>query len=498
MNFITALKRVTNPLKYISQSLVTNDNPPVLDERTKKGDIKIPPTRVTEAPDESSTYQGLSDKRLVSPDYDFRVITLIRKLAQTNQSVGQALNDIVTLANTGHKIEFDSDVDPDKADEMRRHIELSCKNWQQGIAGTHGLANKFISQTMISGSCVVEAVANLELDGIYRVLMPYPETIRFVYNKRTITYEPHQISHQPGLIGEFGLKKLNPNSFRFVGLNSDSEKPYPFIPYATALEGLADQKKMRANISNIMSQVGILGFLEVMVDKPEQVDMETDSRYKSRIEGYLQETKRNMERGVASGMVIGYKEDHEFEFHQTTQSASGVAEIFQQNQRLVNQGLKQDGALSGDVSEGAQAAITIIFTKILSQLVNVQLTVAEVLEFIYTLELRFAGFKFKTLKAVFKKSTIMDDLKLQQALEIKIRNLHQLLCDGIINLEQYAEKLDYEKPAEKEPVVPLNPIESTGDPNLDQQKKKVREKSKDTSDRRSRDRNKPQGTVKPK
>lgn len=142
--------------------------------------------------------------------------------------------------------------------------------------------------------------------------------------------------------------------------------------------------------------------------------------------------------------------------------------------------------------------MTILFTKLISELKNIQTCVARTLQYIYEVELRLAGFKFDSLEVEFRASTVQDDLKFQQALEIKIRNLRQLRMDGLISQDTYADELGYEKPHQQNPVVPFAPDKSTGDPNLDAEKKRVREKSKDTSDRRSRDRDKPRGTIKPK
>lgn len=489
---------LSDPFAYIG-GLTTNVNPIDTKEITKtKASPAIPPSRTTEAPDEGYSYSFENDKRLVQPGYQFEIIPVIRKLSLNNQSLSQALQNIVSLANTGHQLFFDSGVKPEQIDKMRTHLEEKANNWQYGIAGTHGLANKFFHQAMISGATCQEVVPNLKMDGIYRVLLPYPETIRFLYNKATISYEPYQVSTNIQKVTEGGFKKLNINSFKYVAINGDSEKPYGNPPYLPSLGPLTDQKVMLDNIKFIIRQIGVVGFLEVMVAKPEQNDLESDAAYEARLNSYLDKCTKNMTNSLKNGIVTGFKDDHEFDFHTTNKTAGGISELFNQNQKLVSSGLKQDGSLMGEGGKGAETAITIIFTKLLSELKNIQICIAAQLEFIYKLELRLAGFKFESLSVEFKPSTIQDDLKIQQGLEIKIRNLRQLLMDGIIDMEDYADELGYEKPARDEPLVPLNPEPTTGDPNIDAQKKAVREKSKDKSDRRSRDRKKSQGTIKPK
>ena len=66
-------------------------------------------------------------------------------------------------------------------------------------------------------------------------------------------------------------------------------------------------------------------------------------------------------------------------------------------------------------------------------------------------------------------------------------------ADGMIGPEQHADLLGLEKAHSNKPDPAFTPQKSTGDPNLDSQKKSVREKSKDVSDKKVRSKNRPQG-----
>lgn len=473
---------------------------PVQPRDMKSQRNKVAPSRVSESPSEGGAmYSFETDKYLVQPGYQFEVIPLIRKLALGNQSVSQALSNIVNLANTGVKIRFDSAVDPKKVDEMKQHLERVVKNWHYGIPGVHGLANKLFAQAMISGATATETIPNKDFTGVYRVVMPLPETVRFLYNKATVTYEPHQVAKTDIFKASttLGYRPLNPNTFRYFAINGDTESPYGNPPYLPSLGPLEDQKIMLENIKFIISQIGVVGFLELMVAKPDKDDLEGEPQYKARLAKYLDECKANIAKSMRDGVVVGYEDDHTFAFHSTSKNAAGVSELFNNNQLLVHSGLKQDPSLSGQGTSGSESAITIVFTKLLSELKNIQISVAAQLEFMFEMELRLAGYDFKYCKAEFEPSTIQDDLKIQQAREIKIRNARQLRMDGIIDQDQYADEMGYDEAAEDEPVVPFAPVkEGTGDPAVDAQQKAAREKSKDASDRKVRAKNKPQGAKK--
>ena len=81
--------------------------------------------------------------------------------------------------------------------------------------------------------------------------------------------------------------------------------------------------------------------------------------------------------------------------------------------------------------------------------------VAYVLDRLYSLELRLAGFNNKGMKIDWGTSTVSDEVKIQQGLQYKIQNLDLLYKAGIISQEQYAWAMGYDSPDEKEPRVSL-------------------------------------------
>lgn len=81
--------------------------------------------------------------------------------------------------------------------------------------------------------------------------------------------------------------------------------------------------------------------------------------------------------------------------------------------------------------------------------------VAYVLDRLYSLELRLAGFNNKGMKIDWGTSTVSDEVKIQQGLQYKIQNLDLLYKAGIISQEQYAWAMGYDSPDEDEPRVSL-------------------------------------------
>ena len=471
------------------------------DYKSTPSDIKSQLPRGRSSRDHFPTEYGpilelvMGKKKLVRPEFNRKVIPLIRKLALTNADLGLALDDSVKLINTGHTIKFDPGVDEKMVQQMREHVYQKCKQWGTGTAGLHGLINKLIAQLFVGGAISGEFVPSRDKSEIKDLVLVNTETIEWSFSRGK--WIPYQRAISDPAKAETKLYRLNGYTFRYIGLGGDTSSPYGIPPFITALEPLADQKIFRQNIQTVTKIAGLLGHVEVKLDKPRQNDGESDAQYKTRLNALLKETKDSMQDGAHDGIVVGYMDDHEFTFHQTAKGADGMDTIFQNNQTQVANGLKTPPQFLG-VSGGAgtESGLSIVFTKMLSQLSNAHEIISDFLSYGIAMDLRLAGYKFKYLKIEFNKTTITDDLKLQQAREIKQRVNYNLFIDGIISLDQYAESMGYEKPHSYEPVVSFEDREAptaggSDDPD-DPEAKRKREEKKDQSDRRSRDKSKPQ------
>lgn len=448
-----------------------------------------PSSRIDEPQDAVSAIRGLGvSLKELKPEFEFDVIPVIRKLIKVNPDMGQATADVVKLANTGHKIIFDPGVKPDDQDKMRQYINDVARNWHTGSAGIDGVVNKMFAQLLIAGALATEWVPNKDLDGLEEVTFLYPERIRFIRQGRKKI--PYQVLKNNTLGATRTTVKLNPQQFKYFAVNGDTDIPYGFPPFMKALGAVATQSKMRDNIDFIVEAMGLLGHISARIEKPTQIPSESDTQYEARLNSFLEKYKDVLKKGIRDGISVGFIGDHEIDFKETTSNGSGAADLFKQNEQQIASGLEYDPAFMG--REGtSDTNITILFTKMLSQLTNLQNIVKNNLEFGYTFALKLAGFKFDYLTVEFNKSTITDDLKYQQSREIRIRNNRVLYADGIISQDQYADDMGFKRPDKKEPRVPIDADAATeGD-----LKRKRREGKKDESDRRSRDRKNPQGTI---
>lgn len=454
--------------------------------KTKSEDVTVSPGRVS-APDDNSSDLVLSMKgltKLITPSFRTDLIPLIRDLYKVNPDMSIAVQDMFKLANTGHTIEFPYNT-AEEAKKMRKHLAEVSAEWGKYIGGINGLVNKIIVQALIGGAASIEAVPNMKLDGISTILFIKPETIVFKRDSDG-RYHPYQKNPTPHVNGKPEYIKLNPDTYKYSGIYNDLDEPYGIPPFLAALDSLKGQHDMRLNFKHIMELMGMVGFLEAKIEKPIRKGNESDLAYAERLSNLLLQLKNNLKDGLKDGVVAGFIDEHEFELNSTTQNLANIEKPWNMNQQSVANGLGVNGTLIGVQSTTTEGGAGIQLSKMISQLKNIQMLVSNILEFVYTLELRLAGFNNKGIEISFGTSTVSDEVKVQQGLEYKIRNLMSLYTQGIIGQDQFAFAMGYKTPNQKEPRETVDPSSGVSSP-ADHAKKQKREADKDTSDRKTRD-----------
>jgi hypothetical protein len=240
----------------------------------------------------------------------------------------------------------------------------------------NGLINKFFAQLLIGGAISGEWVPNKNLTGVQTCLLVNPEEVVFTLDKNNVKYTPHQRPKSglfdKGSIQTSGLIKLNENTYKYFALNGDTEIPYGIPPYLPVINKIRTQISMEENINFIVDQMGLIGFLEVLVQKPDQeTGQENDDQYNARLDKLLTDAKsRVMNGGLKDGVIVGFKDDHEFKFNSASKSFDAVTTLYQENELQMASALKTDAALWGRGYATSETQITVVFMKMLSELRN--------------------------------------------------------------------------------------------------------------------------------
>ena len=418
---------------------------------------------------------------MVNPSFRVEVIQLLRDLYKINPDVSKALQDMFQLTNTGHQVQFPNNSDKE-AEAMGEHLNKVSKTWSNYTAGIYGLINKMVVQCFVGGAISIEAVPNADLSGISTILFIRPDTIVFRRENNGV-YQPYQHTVGNALRTGNDYIKLNTQTYKYVGMYNDTDEPYGIPPFMAALDSLKSQADMRVNFKHIMENAGMLGFMEALMEKPDREPNESVNMYENRLDRDLRKLKIRLRDGMKDGLIVGYKDDHEFKLNSTTENMGNIDKPWSMNQQSIANGLGINSSLIGVTASTTEGGAGINLSKLLSQLKDMQMLVSYALEFIYSLELRLAGFNNKGIKIVWYPATVSDDVKIQQAKQYKVQNLNALYRDGVISLLQYAQEMGYDQPDQNEPRVPIE--QQQGGKTMVEEDKRQEDKSK--SDRRQRD-----------
>nr|DAV61479.1 MAG TPA: portal [Caudoviricetes sp.] len=462
--------------------------PPIQQEReVRKPSITgVEPGRIS-VPDDGngSTSLVLTDFiKTVNPSFRVEIIKLIRDLYKVNPDVGKALQDMFQLTNTGHRVEFPNNTDKE-ADMMRDHLADSTKRWSNCMAGIDGYVNKMAVQLLVSGALSIEGVPNSKLDGLSTIVFVKPDNIVFKRENDGV-YQPYQ-KNLNQTDPDKAFIKLNTRTYKYVGYMNDTDEPYGIPPFMSALDSLKTQSDMKVNLKHIMENAGLLGFMEALMEKPDIQPNENVPKYQARLDRELKKMKVRLKEGMKDGLVVGYKDDHEFKLNSTTKDMANLDVPWTMNQQSVANGLGINSSIIGVTTANTEGGAGVSLSTLLAQLKNIQRTIGYVLEFLYNLELTLAGFNPKGITITWYPATVSDDVKIQQANQYKVQNLNALYRDGIISLQQYAQAMGYDTPDQAEPRVPIDKQVGNGKQLIDGDEDK---NTKNKSARRQRDKSK--------
>lgn len=421
-----------------------------------------------------------AEMQMTSPDFNIQLLNGLEKLAIYHSDFSYAVENIVTLGNTPFKISFDDKV-PEKLEaEMHAVLTERMDYWYSFSGGINSLINDLLAQAAINGAISGEIVPTLSLDGIDEVVKVSPKTVRFKIDPVTKKYKAVQLQSAGIQSTGYDYIELNPITYHYIASRRIGDKPYAIPPFISSLDQIAVEKDIMSNFASIVKNIGVLGFLEVLVNAPAVKAGEDEKSYYLRTQEYLNLVIPEIEKGMSRGFSVGFKDKHEFKMQNTNVNVQGAKDLIEINDVKKMAGFKQDPLMFGRNFSTTETLGRVILAKMTTQVGNYQQIVASLLSKAALLELQFRGYPVSKVFWEFDKPMVGDRDKEETARGKQIDNLTKLYKQGIIDQKQFAAEAGYEKPALEEPIPVVNPI--TGDtPPADNGGKKDK-KPKDTAD----------------
>lgn len=388
--------------------------------------------------------------------FPLEYLDLMHNLSLVNPDVAQMVDNIVQLGNTGHKVMIETeneDVKSDIIDELNRFGQVVFSRY----GGVDGFINSSLAQIARGGAISVEWVINETLTGIERAVFVPLKEIRFLLDRESREYRPHQKTADL-TEGDAGLIPLNILTFQYCPLQVLDNSPYAVPPILSALESIVIQRDIIKNLRFISKKMGLLGFVNFLIKAPKQIPGESSEKYVGRCQTFLDQQAERMKHNYRDGIAVGFMDAFTVEHHSITGSAQGAKELFEMNEQQVFSGLKADPALHGRTYSTTETYAGVVYEKMLSIITNYQRTVKAVLEYGYRLHLRLQGLDYKDLWVEFEPSQSLNAERDEQTYGAKLTNLKLLYDQGIIDQNQFAQEAGYDAPAEQEPISSSLPV----------------------------------------
>lgn len=420
-------------------------------------------------PDVVNTFAPANKLQEIPHDFAVEYLATLENLAAYNDYFSYAVDNIIQLANTDHEIYFPDTVSAKDQKAMRLLLKSNEKKWYNNSSGISSLKADLLAQLVINGALSAEFIPDKKLEKIEKVVRVSPKYIVFVYDKTKDDFLPYQKS----IIGinrkdPTGNIPLNTKTYKYIAIRKYFSSPYGVPPFISAIDSLCTQKGMDESFKNIMSKLGMLGFLSAEVSAPKKDDGESDTAYYERSIRYLRDVVApQVEQNLAKGFVAGFKDKHSFKLegnNMNVQGAEGLANLIKNR---IFAGVKQDPNMLGHNEATTETFGRVILVKMLSQTADYQAAVDRFFEDLYLTELNLHGYFPDYIEVESKKPIVSDQAKEQDAESKKIDNVIKKRDAGIIDQQTAAQELDYDKPAAagniNTPAPPNNdPIKDNG------------------------------------
>lgn len=407
----------------------------------------------------SSAYQGQSAGSIITGVFNtygslgymlpFEALDYIEVLATYNPDYSQAVENIKTLANSGHELFVDADSDLQRR-RIRDLLDEKARTIQERHGGIDGLIDKLLDQAAVFGAMCGEWILSENLREVVDFADINPKTIRFFWDEQVGRYVPYQKvradqlnqAQRAGQATLNGCIKLNETTFHYYAFDAAPGSPYGTPPFLAALENIGIQRDMVMNMSQIVKKIGLLGIVDVTVQKLPPRPGESPEDYMSRAGQYLDAYVDVIQNMVKDGGIVHY-DDMETKSTNIGGNAAGATAIFKQNEELIFSGLKSMPSVQGRSYSTTETYAGVAYDIIIRNTKSYQRGCKRMIESGYWLIATLAGLQPKKIGLNFNDNKTLHRLQDAQSEAVEIRNaLVKWLC-GILDQMGFAQELCY-------------------------------------------------------
>lgn len=391
----------------------------------------------------------------------WEILDYVELLATYNPDYSQAVENIKMLANSGHELIVDGPSDLQKK-KVKDLLEFKARTIQEAHGGIDGVIDKLLDQAATYGCICGEWVLNDELTDVVDFVDLDPKKIRFFWDSFDQRFIPFQkVNGQQAREAKANGQevrnnciRLNEETFCYYAFDAAPESPYGTPPFLAALPNIAIQRDMVFNMAQIVKKIGLLGMVDLTIERLQPLPGETEAQYAARAAAYLDDYVAVAEEMVRDGGLVHF-DDVSSTTMQLGGNAAGATNIHKANEELIFSGLKSMPSVQGRSFSTTETYAGVAYDIVLRNTMKYQRAVKRVIERGYWLMATMAGLQPTSISLKFNQNRSLNRMQEAAAERIEIANAVMKWIIGVYDQRDVAQelgvsdpKIDMEEPPE--------------------------------------------------
>lgn len=283
----------------------------------------------------------------------WHILDVVELLSTYNPDYSQAVENLKMLANSGHELIVDAGSDLQRR-QTKSFLESKARLIQERHGGIDGVIDKLMDQAAVYGAMAGEWVLSEDLSEVVDFVDINPKKIRFFWLEEEQIWAPFQKvstlqakeAEKSGQETIGNHVRLNELTFHYFAFDAAPNSPYGTPPFVAAIANISIQQDLIHNLGQIVKKIGLLGVIDVVIERLQREPGETEEQYVSRATSYLDDYVAATEDMVKDGGLVHF-DDVEVKTTQIGGNAAGATNIHKQNEELIFSGLKSMPSVQG-------------------------------------------------------------------------------------------------------------------------------------------------------
>lgn len=394
-------------------------------------------------------YKILRDYSIIYPDF--------------SQAVGNLIFSVLSMPDI--VITFPESVSSDdKKKKLTAEITRVAEQlWERCYpSGVTGFTLDSIRQIAVFGALSVEAVVDRRGRSIQRFTHVPVESIRFGLrkDKSHVPLQKKQTTIAKSKDVSAYIKLDIPNYF-YIPASTEEGLPYGIPPFLNTIPNLEYQKIIFTHLKSYAKKLGLMGFLNILINPPEALPHESPDAYTERVRQYVKKVADDQVEEFSRGVAVTVNGNAQYEFHQVSANGSNVEKVVQLNEEQIASGFNQDPALFGRTYSTTETYAGVVYDKFLSMLQSYTNIISIALRKILLMELEFNGIIVENIKINYKKpksltAKVDADAELTKTTTVMLKRDNNIIGQNEAARELGYDYADDEKPEVVNAVQPQN------------------------------------------